>query len=341
MFTSIALVIVSGVFAFAIALLVKSNAARLTLVQQANHRSSHVLPTPTGGGIGMAISVSCCGIALAIGQPHTGMAIAIALSVLIAIIGLLDDLWELPRRVRLLGHLVFSAILILTTGDLPVMEPVPSVSIAGPALVILLVFLGAWWINVFNFMDGIDGLAASQGVFMAVGACIIAALVRPEVVDSSLWVWLLCIGAAAAGFLLLNWPPAKIFMGDAGSTFLGYVVFAVAILSIKAGWMSYAAWAILAALFIVDTSTTLIRRMVRRERFLSAHRQHIYQRLSRHYGRHQPVTLLFWGANLVWVAPLAWLSMRYPAWQWGATLACYLPLIALALLLRRVGGDDR
>ena len=128
-------------------------------------------------------------------------------------------------------------------------------------------------------------------------------------------------------------------MGDAGSTYLGYVIFAVAVLSIKAGWMSYAAWAILASLFIVDTGVTLIRRMLRREPWLSAHRQHIYQRLSRYYSQHRPVTLLFWAINLAWVAPLLWASLRYPEWQWGAVLLCYLPLIGLALILVRISPD--
>lgn len=287
----------------------------------------------------MAISVSGSGVLLVAEQPQTGISMAIGLSVLIALIGLFDDIWELPRRVRLVGHLVFSAVLILVAGDLPALAFGSGFQVSGAVLSIFLVFIGAWWINVFNFMDGIDGLAGSQAVFMAVGACVIAAIVSPNVVGSSLWFWLLCLGSAAAGFLLLNWPPARIFMGDAGSTYLGYVIFAVAILSIKAGWMSYAAWAILASLFIVDTGVTLIRRMLRGEPWLSAHRQHIYQRLSRHYTQHRPVTLLLWATNLAWVAPLLWVSLRYPEWQWGAVLLCYAPLIGLALILVRISPD--
>ena len=141
----------------------------------------------------------------------------------------------------------------------------------------------------------------------------------------------LALAAASLGFLVFNWPPAKIFMGDVGSTYLGYVLAAVALVTIAEGRLGLAQWAILAAAFVTDASVTLIRRLLRGERIAEAHRLHAYQALSRRWGGHLPVTVGFSVLNIVWLLPLAWLA-AVPGWAIGAVCAAYLPLIALALV---------
>ena len=160
----------------------------------------------------------------------------------------------------------------------------------------------------------------------------------PQAVHSPVWMLMLCVAAATVGFLLLNWPPAKIFMGDVGSTWLAFMVFALALLCVQAGWLSYAAWLVLAAVFVTDATVTLLTRMLRGERWYEAHRSHAYQRLSRRWqgGRkagHRAVTLLVVAVNGLWLAPWAWACVQWPAVSVAFVVAAYLPLVLAALWL--------
>jgi len=151
-----------------------------------------------------------------------------------------------------------------------------------------------------------------------------------------LWV-LLGVGAATAGFLLQNWPPARIFMGDAGSTYLGFVIAILALVTIAGGWLTLPQWVILAAAFVTDATVTLIRRLMLGEKVFEAHRRHAYQVLSRRWSSHHRVTLSFIGLNLIWLLPLAYAA---PSWGWLAVGVAYLPLIGLALYLG-AGAPER
>lgn len=107
---------------------------------------------------------------------------------------------------------------------------------------------------------------------MLLAGAVMAVWANAKVVSSPAWMWMLCIAAATMGFLLLNWPPAKIFMGDVGSTWLAFMVFALALLSVQSGWLRYAAWLVLGAVFVTDATVTLLTRMLRGERWYEAHR---------------------------------------------------------------------
>jgi Fuc2NAc and GlcNAc transferase len=145
------------------------------------------------------------------------------------------------------------------------------------------------------------------------------------------------VTAATLGFLALNWPPARIFMGDAGSTYLGFILAFLALVTIADGTLSLPQWLILSAAFVTDASVTLIRRLLLRERVFEAHRRHAYQVLSRRFGAHQPVTLGFVALNAIWLLPLAWAAT---AWGWLAVLVAYGPLIVLAFYLG-AGAPER
>ena len=127
------------------------------------------------------------------------------------------------------------------------------------------------------------------------------------------------------------WPPAKIFMGDVGSTWLGFMLFALALLSVQACWLSYATWLVLAAVFVADATVTLLTRLLRGERWYEAHRNHVYQKLARRWGGHRPVTLLAVGINVLWLAPLAWACAAWPQWTFGWVLLAYAPLVVGAI----------
>ncbi|MGB1374048.1 MAG: hypothetical protein ACPG6R_13070, partial [Aequoribacter sp.] len=230
-------------------------ASRLGLVHQPNHRSSHLQRVPHGGGLGFVLTGSIAGFWFGLGggsgsEPLQGV---LACSLLLAMVGLADDIWHLPAKVRFGGQALSLFALLWLLGELPALGP-----LGGWVMLGLVFLVGLWWVNLFNFMDGIDGLAGMQALFMLVAAGCLIVWTNTSVMGSSSWWMMLFIAAATAGFLLLNWPPAKVFMGDVGSLWLGFSIFALALLSIQAGWLGYGVWLILAALFVTDGTVTLL-----------------------------------------------------------------------------------
>lgn len=315
------LLLASGLLAWVGTRLVLLHAGRLGLVQAPNHRSSHVKPTPYGGGLGIVLGGGVAGIWLAWVQGGVLWLIS-GLAFLLAVLGLWDDVRHLPARTRFAVQVLLCALLLQVLG-----APTPL------ALTGLLLFAGVWWVNLFNFMDGIDGMAASQAVFMLVAGAVLGAWFHPEAIDAAGWLWMLAVAAATLGFLVFNWPPARIFMGDMGSTYLAFMIFALALLSVRDGWLTYPVWLALGAVFVADASLTLIRRMLAGERWFEAHCSHAYQRLSRRWGSHGRVTLLAIGFNLLWLAPLAWACLAWPRWAWIYVVLAYGPLVTALLVV--------
>lgn len=294
---------------------VRSHAARLRLVQEPNHRSSHAAPTPTGGGIGIVGGAAASMLLLAGAQAQ--MAALMLPALILAGVGWRDDKASLPATLRLLVQL---GVCIVAVG----LVPPPAIDALPVGFWAVLVVLGGvWWINLFNFMDGIDGIAAQQAITMLLGA----AWLSYGGTDASWWWCMIALASATFGFLVQNWPPAKIFMGDAGSTFLAFMLFVLALLSIREGALSYATWLILGALFITDSSLTLVRRMLARERWFEAHRSHAYQHLARRWGSHKKVTLLALAINSCYLLPLAAQAQSMPEFAASFLAAAYAPLI--------------
>lgn len=311
-------------------------AERLSLVQVPTLRSSHVHPTPNGGGLGIVVASTVAGVWLAWGQSPALLAL-IVLAVPLALVGLMDDIRHLSARVRLSVQVVVCAGLLIAQGPVPEIV-VGNAVLGGLVLSGLVLLVGVWWINLFNFMDGIDGIAGVQAVFMLMAGAALTAWGNPDAVASPLWVLMLCIVAATVGFLLLNWPPAKIFMGDTGSTWLGFMIFALVLLTIQSGWLSYAVWLVLGAVFVTDATVTLLTRMALGERWYEAHRNHAYQRLARRWqgernAGHRSVTLLVAMVNLLWLAPMAWACIQWPQWIPVLVILAYAPLVMGTLAL--------
>lgn len=229
-------------------------------IDRPNARSLHASPIPRVGGLVMvpvALASSLFGSQLP--------ALLLGLAAVLCAISFIDDRWGLPVIIRLASHLAAAIVLCQGLGA--------SFSSWG---VVLAVVTLVWAINLFNFMDGTDGLAGGMALFgfAACGWVMLDAM--PEMANMAF-----CLAAAAAGFLVFNFSPARVFMGDAGSVPLGFLAGAIGL----TGWLQdvWPVWFPLLVFspFVVDASMTLMRRMLRRERFWQAHRDHYYQRLVR------------------------------------------------------------
>ena len=306
--------------------LVRRDALNRSLIDIPNQRSSHQVPTPRGGGLAVVVAFLAGIIAFAwFGTVPGDLFIALLGSgSMVAVIGYWDDHGHIPARWRIAVH---SAAALWSVGWLGGLSPIPLIGFnwlpgwfGYPLAVILLV----WLLNLFNFMDGIDGFAAAETLFVALAAGgLLLAVGQPTVAAM-----LTLFAAAVGGFLLWNWPPAKIFMGDVGSGFLG-ITFGTFLLATLSSGLNLWVWLILMALFIVDATVTLLRRMVAGERWYEAHCSHAYQHLARRWQSHRRVTVWLCMVNLLWLLPLAAAALRWPSVALSFALIAYAPLVIM------------
>ena len=247
----------------------------------------------------------------------------------IALLGFLDDHGHIAARWRLLGHFAAAAWALFWLGGLPPLVMVGhSIDFGWLGYLLASLYL-VWLLNLYNFMDGIDGIASIEAICVCLGGALLYVLQG----HTDVAVLPLLLSFAVAGFLYWNFPPAKIFMGDAGSGFLGVVL---GVLSLQAAWIDQSllwGWLILLGVFVVDATFTLLRRLLRGDKVYEAHRSHAYQYASRQFGRHLPVTLAVATINLCWLLPVAAWVVQGGDGLVGLLLA-YLPLIVLAIKFR-------
>jgi Fuc2NAc and GlcNAc transferase len=285
--------------------LVRAYAVRRSLLDIPNHRSSHTTPTPRGGGLAIVVIVLA---AVAFNFVRSGSADGLTIALLgggglIALAGWLDDHRSVPAIWRALSHFS-AAILAVYFIGVPDTLAIGSRTLhLGFTYDVLAVFGLVWLTNLFNFMDGIDGIAASEAVSVSAAGGAFMFLAG----DRTIALATLVVCGASFGFLVWNWPPAKIFMGDVGSGFLGFVLGALAVASISAGTVSLGVWVVLLGAFLLDTTITLLRRLGK-ERFYEAHRRHAYQRAVQSGLSHRRVTasLLLINSLLTGIAAFAW-----------------------------------
>ena len=319
-------------FSFALTHVLRRYALHKSLLDIPNGRSSHTIPTPRGGGVAIVISylVALVWMLFAglIGRdPFLAM---FGAGALIAALGFLDDHGHIAARWRLLGHFFAAAWALFWLGGLPAINVFGMTLAPGLIVNVLAAFYLVWLLNLYNFMDGIDGIASVEAICVCVGAAIIYAL---SGVASLVWLPVL-LACAVAGFLFWNFPPAKIFMGDAGSGFLGIML---GCLSLQGAWISSQflwVWLILLGVFIVDATVTLIRRLVRGDKVYEAHRSHAYQFASRRFGKHLPVTSAVGVINLGWLLPVAVCVTRFGLDGALGVIIAYAPLLALAVIFK-------
>jgi len=265
----------------------------------------------------LAIGVSWCALTTGGNLPADIAAALLVPGAVLTLTGLVDDLRGVSAGLRL-------CVQVLAT--LPMLVLLPFGLFAGAVVG----FLWVWMINLYNFMDGIDGMAAWQGILAAGGA---AALMLLDGRDAGMWAPAAAVATACLGFLLLNRPPARVFMGDAGSAFLGYVFGGLALYTGVSGVLSPMIWLILLGVFIVDATVTLALRIWRRERWWVAHRQHAYQRLAAGRWGHGGTIARFAVVSLLWLWPLALVAHWWPALAPAVAPVALLPLAGGVLWL--------
>lgn len=294
-----------------------------------NRRSSHVVPTPRGGGVAIVLTVLMVSPVLTwagVLSPSLLWAL-LGAGLSVAAIGWLDDRGGVAVRWRLLTHFVAAGWAVAWVGGLPLLTVLGASIDFGLVGVGLAVLYLVWLLNLYNFMDGIDGIAGIEAVTVCLGAVVLYFL-APGTGQS--WVTPVLVAAAVLGFLFWNFPRAQIFMGDAGSGFVGVVL---GILSLQAGVVAPAlfwGWVILLGAFVVDATVTLFRRMVQGERVYEAHRSHAYQHLAQRMRSHAPVSLAFGAINVLWLLPMAGLVVTGRLGGAAGVLMAYMPLVGLA-----------
>lgn len=301
-----------------------------------NSRSSHTVATPRGGGVAIVLASLGAMVALGFaGQVEWSSVQTIGLGgTIAALIGFADDRRHLAPRWRLLGHFTAATLSLASLGGVPPITIVGITVGSGPAWPVIMTFYLVWMLNLTNFMDGIDGLAGVETITVCVSAAILISVAAP---GSGGWIGPVVLASATLGFLVWNWPPARIFMGDAGSGFLGLTL---GILALQSAWLNgrlFWSWMILLGVFIVDATLTLLRRMLRSERIFEAHRQHAYQHAAASLGAHLPATITVGTINLCWLLPLALLVATGRLSGIVGVLLGYAPLVLAAARLNAGG----
>ena len=290
-------------------------APRFGLLDRPNERSSHSVPTPRGGGLAIVLVVLLGG---ALGHTHwqlldTTLLVGLGLAGLIGVVGFLDDRYQLSVAWRLLSVLGAS---LIALSPFIVLRDLSGELVRWPGEYLFLIPLGVlgftWFTNLFNFMDGIDGLAAFEAVLVLSTFGVFFNLTGDQTL-----LFLSMVGAIASfGFLLSNWSPAKIFMGDVGSYFLGFLISLLIFWGHLRGTLPLTSSLLIVGVFAGDATWTLVMRLLRGQKIAQAHKEHGYQRLHQRGWKHGSICLLYGLWNLIWFFPLSHAAARFPIWSW-------------------------
>lgn len=303
-----------------------------SLIDIPNARSSHSLPTPRGGGVAIVITfLGALVVAFCSGElPYDTSVGLLVAGGIVAVVGFLDDHGHIAARWRLLVHFLCAGLGLWCIGGVGPLAIGPLVIEPSWMRNALGVLFLVWMINLYNFMDGIDGLASVEALTSCLSIFFLLFLGDSQLSGLAP----LLLAASALGFLIWNFPRAKIFMGDAGSGFLGL---ALGFLAIQSSWQDpvyFWAWCILLGVFVVDASYTLISRLLRGEKVYEAHRSHAYQYASRSVGAHFPVTVTICLINLAWLLPIAAAVVLHRLDAVLGVVIAYVPLIWLAVYFK-------
>lgn len=314
----------------------RNYAIKKSIIDIPNSRSSHTIPTPRGGGVAIVLSFAASLFLLSFtGYLKLSFLYALMGGLGVAILGFMDDRGHIPSGWRLLGHLIAGIWFLFWIGGIP---PILifgfSLDLGWYGNILALVYL-VWMLNLYNFMDGIDGIASIEAISTCIcGACLYFIVGHNEAVALPL-----LLAVSVAGFLCWNYPPAKIFMGDAGSGFLGFILAAFTLEALWAQPQLLWSWIILLGVFVVDATATLLCRFMRGKRVYEAHRSHAYQHASRFYGAHKPISITVFFINLLWLFPWSIAVALSKLDGLVALLIAYTPLVYLAIKFN-AGKDE-
>ena len=315
--------IILFLISFSLTYIIKNYMIKKSLVASVNERSSHTIPTPHGGGIAIAITwfIGLFYLYFA-GQIEQNLFYALLFGAVISIVSFFDDIYELSPKLRLIvqaliatGGLYFlGGFETLTFGIFDIQNHIFTNIFA--------FFMIIWFINLYNFLDGINGYAGSEAVFLAVAGFILFGGNH-----------FLVLAMAVLGFLYWNWNKAKIFMGDVGSTLLGYNIAIFTIYYTNQEPTNFWLWIILFGVYWFDATLTLLRRKLNKEKLSQAHKKHAYQRLTQAGWSHYKVTNYSIGLNLLLFLIVYFVSNTF--------LAFVLSMILLVLSMKFVDSKKR
>lgn len=332
--------------------LIRRYALNRNLLDKPNERSSHSIPTPRGGGLSVVIVFLITLLGLKqfnlINMTDNTLIGLLLSSTLVTSIGFWDDHQSIPARWRFLIHISAIFIALISFSKLPSLIFL-GILFKHPVFSFIFYTLAlAWLLNLYNFMDGIDGLASCEAISVSLSAALLLFIQQNN--DWSLVLVLLAV--CVAGFLIWNWPHAKIFMGDACSGFLGFILGVLALLTSFEGLINLWSWFILLAVFITDSTVTLTSRILTGKQWYQAHCTHAYQyhahqlisqfkqqglktTLARTYAHRQINSNLIM-INLFWLLPLATIATFYPFWGLLVSMVAYSPLIIMVKHIRAI-----
>lgn len=302
-------------------------ARKRNIIDIPNARSSHTAPTPRGGGVSIVITFILVVLYLVYTfsqEPTLNLWPLLLASLLIAFIGFWDDNQHVKFQIRLAIHFIATIGLVLAYG-------VPTIDLLGwvvdtKALMVVFVILAIVWLtNLYNFMDGINGIASTEAisVLLVMGYLLTG-------VSSILSTLCFLLAFVIVGFLPWNFPRAKVFMGDSGSGFLGFILAALWLVSSIFDHRLFWCWLIMLGVFIVDSTITLLWRLCSGKRIFEPHKSHAYQYFSRKLGTHYLITLLVLAINIMWCAPWSLMVFRDSVHGVVGLLVAYSPLALIS-----------
>lgn len=289
----------AAVLSYLLTWVVLRKAADFSLLDYGGHRALHEGAVPRGGGLAIIAVVIFfqVGWGLLNGAPEIHVTFAWIIASAVGSLGLLDDFSDLPITPRLLAQGLAAASLLAIS--------FPTWAIGEEWKFVIGIPLIIWVINAANFMDGSDGLLASQAlaIFLGFLICHAPGSMQPEIYN------FLCLAGACTGFLMWNWSPAKVFMGDAGSYFIGISLVLACAFSLKTPGQIYATLILMTPL-LCDASLTLVTRVMARKAFWRPHREHLYQQLVLSGLKHNQVAVIYFGIAIAVFLPLGVYASR-------------------------------
>ncbi len=288
---------------FALTYFIKNYAIKKSLVAEVNERSSHTVPTPHGGGIAIAVTWFIgLSYLFFVDEISSSLYYALMFGALLSVVSYLDDLYELSAKLRLLTQAAVALGGMWALGGLHILD-FGVFGIENQVITNLFAFfMIIWFINLYNFLDGINGYAGSEALFLSIAGFLLFGGNH-----------FIVLAVAVLGFLYWNFGNAKIFMGDVGSTLLGYNVAIFTIYYANQDVMNLWVWIIMFGLFWFDATLTLFRRYKNGEKLSQAHKKHAYQRLTQAGWSHTKVVLDASGVNillfcLIYFLPSIWIA---------------------------------
>jgi Fuc2NAc and GlcNAc transferase len=286
-------------------------------------RSSHVLPTPRGGGVSLVISfIFVVVLSESLGSDFVDLSPLLLTSFMIGAIGFIDDHKHIDYKIRLFIHFIAAIIIVFFYGA-------PNIKLMGMPLNswfgLVLIIIGIVWLtNLYNFMDGINGIACIEALSVLITLGVFSAYISEDLSYIYFSIFFIVLG-----FLPWNFPKARVFLGDCGSGFLGFTLSALCLVTSVIEPRFFWSFLIMLGVFIVDATTTLVWRVLNGKKIHEPHKSHSYQYFSRKMDSHSIITLTVLMINILWLAPWSYVVIFSDFSGELALLIAYLPLVLI------------